>query len=236
MIVSERPGFGASTRLPGRGFHEHVDDLAAILDEIGVDALPIIGGSGGGPHVLALAGRHPKRVVAATIISGMAPLDEDDLATLIPINLEAHQLATAGDFAAAVAVMSGYRDAMLADPVAGITATMATAPATDQAVMADRRWQKAHAHATREALRQGSEGWVDELFALTRRFGEIDLLPIRATLTWWHARGDQNTPFAAAKRLVGKIATAHLSEVDSSGHLWAYHREGALLDELLSRS
>jgi pimeloyl-ACP methyl ester carboxylesterase len=235
MIVSERPGFGASTRLPGRGFHEHVDDLAAILDEIGVDALPIIGGSGGGPHVLALAGRHPTRVVATTIISGMAPLDEDDLATLIPINLEAHQLATAGDFDAAVAVMSGYRDALLADPVAAITATMATAPATDQAVMADRRWQRAHARATRETLRQGSEGWVDELFALTRRFGEIDLLPIRATVTWWHAGGDRNTPFAAAKRLVGELPTARLNEVDSSGHLWAYHREGELLDELLSR-
>lgn len=235
MIVSERPGFGASTRLPGRGFHEHADDLAAILDEIGVDALPIIGGSGGGPPVLALAGRHPTRVVAATIISGMAPLDEDDLATLLPINLEAHQLATAGDFDAAVAFASGHRDALLADPVAGLRAIMATAPAADKAVLANRRWQRAHAQATREALRQGPEGWVDEGFAMTRRFGEIDLVSIRATLTWWHAGGDRNTPFAAAKRLVGEMPTAHLNEVDSSGHLWAYEREGELMDELLSR-
>jgi len=35
MILTERPGFGASTRLPGRGFVEHTDDLAAILDELG---------------------------------------------------------------------------------------------------------------------------------------------------------------------------------------------------------
>jgi pimeloyl-ACP methyl ester carboxylesterase len=236
MIVTERPGFGASTRLPDRGFHEHADDLAAILDEIGADALPIIGGSGGGPPVLALAGRHPTRVVAATIISGMAPLGEDDLVTLIPINAEAHQLATAGDFDAAVTVAAGHRAALLADPLAGIRAIMATAPASDQAVMADRRWQRAHARATREALRQGPEGWVDEGFAMTRRFGEIDLRAIRATLTWWHADGDRNTPFAAAKRLVGRLPTATLNQVDSSGHLWAYHREGELLDELLSRA
>ncbi|MDH3298935.1 MAG: hypothetical protein OES24_00340 [Acidimicrobiia bacterium] len=31
MITTERPGLGASTRLPGRGFNEHADDLAALL-------------------------------------------------------------------------------------------------------------------------------------------------------------------------------------------------------------
>jgi pimeloyl-ACP methyl ester carboxylesterase len=236
MIVTERPGFGASTRLPGRGFHEHADDLAAILDEIGVAALPIIGGSGGGPPVLALAGRHPTRVAAATIISGMAPLDESDLAILIPINREAHQLAMAGDFDAAVAVAAGHRAALLADPLAGIRAIMETAPAADQAVMGDRRWQRAHAKTTREALRQGPEGWVDEGFAMTRRFGEIELPGIRASLTWWHAEGDRNTPFAAAQRLTRELPTAQLNQVDSSGHLWAYHREGELIDELLSRA
>jgi len=236
MIVTERPGFGASTRRPGRGFHEHADDLAAILDEIAGDALPIIGGSGGGPHVLAFAARHPARVAAGTIISGMAPLDADDLSTLIPINLEAHQLATAGDFDAAVAIASTHRNALLADPLVGMRTIMATAPPMDQVVMADRAWQRAHALTTREALRQGPEGWVDEGFAMTRRLGEIDLLAIRTTLTWWHAKDDRNTPFAAARRLVAQLPTASLNEVDRSGHLWAYHEEGALLDELLSRA
>src|SRR5262245_33977772 len=46
VITTERPGFGASTRLPGRGFDEHVDDVAAILDELGIETLPVFGGSG----------------------------------------------------------------------------------------------------------------------------------------------------------------------------------------------
>jgi homoserine acetyltransferase len=33
---------------------------------LGIDRLPVTGGSGGGPHVLAVAARHPHRVSAAT--------------------------------------------------------------------------------------------------------------------------------------------------------------------------
>jgi pimeloyl-ACP methyl ester carboxylesterase len=79
MIATERPGFGAPTRLPGRGFDEHADDLAAILDHLGIDRLPIIAGSGGAPHILAFAARHPDRVTAATIIVGAAPLLESEV-------------------------------------------------------------------------------------------------------------------------------------------------------------
>jgi hypothetical protein len=53
----ERPGFGASTRLPGRGFAEHADDLAAVLDELRLDAVHVTGASGASAHELCFAGR-----------------------------------------------------------------------------------------------------------------------------------------------------------------------------------
>ena len=46
VITTERPGFGASTRLPGRGFAEHADDLAAAMDHLGLDAVHVTGASG----------------------------------------------------------------------------------------------------------------------------------------------------------------------------------------------
>ena len=61
VITTERPGFGASTRLPGRGFLEHADDLAAILDHLGVERLPANGASGGAPHILAFTQQDPQR-------------------------------------------------------------------------------------------------------------------------------------------------------------------------------
>ena len=57
MILTERPGFGASTRHPGRSFLDHADDLAAILAELGLGRVPIMGGSGAGPYILAFAAR-----------------------------------------------------------------------------------------------------------------------------------------------------------------------------------
>src|SRR3954452_19538691 len=61
MITTERPGFGVSTPLAGRGFAEPADDTDAILDHLGIDTLPVYGASGGAPHILALCARHPKR-------------------------------------------------------------------------------------------------------------------------------------------------------------------------------
>ena len=59
MITTERPGFGASSRLPDHGFLEHADDLAVILDNLSIEALPAIGGSGGAPYLLAFMAAHP---------------------------------------------------------------------------------------------------------------------------------------------------------------------------------
>src|SRR5436305_7545948 len=49
MITTERPGYGVSSRYPGRGFREHADDLAAVLDHLGIESLPVYGASGGAP-------------------------------------------------------------------------------------------------------------------------------------------------------------------------------------------
>src|SRR5947199_2968579 len=97
VITTERPGFGASTPLPGRGYAQPSDDVAAVLDEFGIDDVALIGGSGGGPHVLAFCARHSDRVRAATVLVGASPLDDDEIDTMIDLNVQASRLARAGD-------------------------------------------------------------------------------------------------------------------------------------------
>ena len=79
MIVFDRPGYGASSRLPGEESRVVADDAAELLDHLGLDVVHAAGGSGGGPHVLAFAANHPERVSAASVVVGMAPLEEEDL-------------------------------------------------------------------------------------------------------------------------------------------------------------
>src|SRR3954465_6863873 len=95
-ITTGGPGFGASSRLPGRGFNEPADDLAAILDTVGVDRVHVIGGSGASPHQLAFAARHPDRVRAMTILVGAAPETEGEYAQLVGVNQESHRLGATG--------------------------------------------------------------------------------------------------------------------------------------------
>jgi pimeloyl-ACP methyl ester carboxylesterase len=73
LIVFDRPGYGESTRLPGRGIAVVADDAAELLDELGLASVHVGGGSGGGAHILALAADHPARVLAATVIAGGSP-------------------------------------------------------------------------------------------------------------------------------------------------------------------
>jgi pimeloyl-ACP methyl ester carboxylesterase len=236
IITTERPGFGVSSRLPGRGFLEHVDDLAAILDQLGIDSLPVYGSSGAAPHILALCYRHPDRVRAATVLAGAAPLTDAEAEEVIPINRQARMLALEGDVQALQALLGPIGESIVDDPLAAFSDIMSSAPPDDVEIMSDSTWQDAFVRATREALAQGVDGWVDETMAILTRWEEIELGAIRTSVLWRHAPHDRNGPAGAARRVVDALPNGEWAPWPDGGHLVAYHREGEVLDELLSRS
>ncbi len=234
VVTTERPGFGASTRLPGRRFREHADDLAEVLDHLGLDRVHLTGGSGAAPHELALCQYHPDRVVAATVVAGATPLTADEVDAMIPLNAQVWRLMHEGRRADAAAVMAPLRTAMLADPLGAFHGIMDTAPPEDLAVMEDPQWQAGFARATVEALTAGLDGWVDESQALSLEW-DVDPASVTTSVTWYHAVEDRNCPISAARRLVDALPHARFMEWTDAGHLTAYHREGEILDELLAR-
>jgi pimeloyl-ACP methyl ester carboxylesterase len=236
IITTERPGFGASSRLPGRGFAEIADDLTAVLDQLELDSVHVTGGSGSAPHQLALAARHPTRVRAMTIVVGAAPTTEEEEEKEVGLNREGRKLLRAGDTAGYRALLAGAREALLADPISGFEQAMDNAPQADWAVMADPAWQESMKVSVFEALRPGVDGWVDEGLAISGDWNDIDLAAVRTSLTWWHAGADANAPLSAARRLLERIPHAQLQLFGAhEGHMAAFHREGEILDELLSR-
>lgn len=235
VITTERPGFGASTRLPGRGFHEHADDVAAILDAIGIERAPVIGASGASPHILAFTERHATRVSAATILVGAAPIQPDEALDQVDINAQEDALFRAGRFDEIERMLQEARAALLADPLAAFADIMATAPAADQAIMADPTWQRGFSIGLKESLRVGSGGWYDESLAMQRDWA-IDIEAIRTDVTWWHSDGDRNCPVSAAQRLVARLPNGRLRLMADQGHLGLYRMEGEILDELLARA
>jgi pimeloyl-ACP methyl ester carboxylesterase len=232
VITTERPGFGASSRLAGRGFAEYADDVAKILD---LARVWVYGASGAAPHILAFAALYPQRVRAVTIMAGAAPVSDAEAETTIPVNTRGRQLARAHDVEGLRALLEPARSAMLDDRLAGFRELMAQAPPADQAVLADPQWQEAFSLATREALTCGVDGWIDESLAVCGDWPDIDPGRVSASVTWWHTASDRNAPLSAAQRLVARLPNATLHVWPEGGHLAAYHREPQVLDEMLAR-
>jgi len=78
VIAPSRPGYLGTPLETGRTFADQGDALAALLDALGIDRIPVIAFSGGGPTAYELASRHPHRVsrlvpVDAVCIPGRLP-------------------------------------------------------------------------------------------------------------------------------------------------------------------
>ena len=236
FLAFDRPGYGASSRLAGRGIAVVADDAAELLDHLGLDAVHAAGGSGGGPHVLAFAANHPERVHAATVVVGGTQLDEDheeEVAGLIKINRDAWYAAREG-WQALHDLLAPMRKDVLTNPLAGFKALMDGAPPSDKAVMEDPDWQRVLVESVTEAFRPGVEGWVDEGMALILDW-DFDVADVRCSVTWWHGDNDANAPIAPVRRLVERLRGVDLRVWTDAGHLEPYHRYEEILGELLAR-
>ena len=73
LVAIARPGYGGSTRRPGRDVASIAVDTAAVLDALGIERFVAAGHSGGGPHALACGALLPGRVTAVACVAGIAP-------------------------------------------------------------------------------------------------------------------------------------------------------------------
>ena len=233
VIVADRPGYGASTRLEGRGISVVAADAASLLDHLELDDVHVSGTSGGGPHALALAAQHPERVRAATVVVGAAPVLEEDIGGLIGLNREGWRASREG-WDAMYRLLAPVRRELLRDPLGAFRKVMDAAPPTDKAVIDDPDWQRVLIDDQREALRLGAEGWADEAMAVLGSW-DFDPSDVSCSLTWWHGEHDANAPIAAVRRLVGSMSGVDLRVWGEAGHLESYHRHDEILSELLTR-
>ncbi len=231
-LMADRPGYGDSTRKPGRGIADIADDYAELLDFHGLDRVPATGTSGGGPHVLALAARHPDRVTAVSVVVGGTPLEPDEVGKLVGVNARGYALAEEG-WQPLYEFLVEVRKRLLSDE--GMAGVLNDAPAPDRAIMADPAWQKMSRENIAETLKQGAEGWADESFAM---HGDWDFDPrdVRTSVTWWHGDDDMNAPLSAARRVVGRLRDVDLRVWHDEGHFVSVTHEKEILENLLARS
>lgn len=235
-VAFSRPGYGSSTRRPGRSVADVVDDARIVLDHVGAASAVTIGWSGGGPHALACAALMPDRITAAALIAGVATYPAEGLDFLAGMgaeNIEEFNAALEGPDA-----LIGFKErawpvfrAVTADDIA--TAFGDLVDEVDRGALSGEfaDWQ---ARSIREALREGYWGWFDDDMAFVKPWG-FALDAIRAPVHVWQGRHDRMVPYAHGEWLASHIPTAlpHLS--DEHGHLsLGVGAMGPILDELVA--
>lgn len=230
--MADRPGFGGSTRKPGRGVADFADDLVSLLDHHKLERVPVMGTSGGGPHALAVAARHPERISAVAVIVGASPLEPDEVGQLVGANAAGYAAAERG-WDELHELLVQIRERLLADE--GMAGVLSDAPAEDRAIMQDPIWQRLSRVNTAEALRQGAEGWADESMALHRGW-DFELESVRPTVKWWHGDEDKNAPLSAMRRAAERLPKVDVHVWHKEGHFASLTHETEIVRELLSRS
>lgn len=217
-LVYDRPGYGGSTRLPGRSVADAVADTVALADAQGWDRFAIHGGSGGGPHALACATLLPARVTRCAVVSGIMPPDVSDLerpglsrpsrlAALGEDSLRPHLETTSREI---MARFDAGAPEVLPDP--GAPTPDPTAPQPPPAI--DDPAAMARLRAT---FVDGIDGWVDDNLAFVHPWG-FDMRDIKIPVGIWYGRADTNVPNQHSAWLLAHIQNAEAHEYDG-GHL-----------------
>lgn len=226
LITYDRPGFGGSAPHLGRRVVDAADDIAAIADACGLDRFPLFGVSGGGPHALAFAARHPDRVTRVATLASPAPADAAGL------DWTAGMMA--GNQESAAAARRGRDELASYLATAGPTNLATLLPAAEQAVLARPEVSRMLAAAYAEAIRPGLDGWVDDELALFRLPWGFDPATVAAPARLWHGDLDTVIPVAHAVWLAGRMPTATLVRGTESAHAGHFDATPETLRWLLS--
>jgi pimeloyl-ACP methyl ester carboxylesterase len=235
LVTTSRPGYGGSTREPGRRVVDVVADTAEVLDALGAHECLVAGWSGGGPHALACAARLDG-ALAALVIAGIAPFEASDLDWLAGMgddNLAEFGAAIVGTDALRP-FLDGARGELkdvTAESIAGSMASLL--PQVDRDALTH-EFAEYLAAAFREALRTGVDGWLDDDLAFTKPWGfELDEISIPTAI--WQGSDDLMVPFAHGRWLSAHVPGASVHLEQGQGHvsvtLGALDR---MLDELVA--
>ena len=191
IITFDRAGYGQSDRNPGRRVVDIVPDVRALADALEFDEFAVCGGSGGGPHALAVAALLGERVTRAACLVGIAPYEAfGDRWTegMDPLNVKEIGWAIEGEerlVAELTREDTEIRKRVEVDPATVLGAF--ELPESDQAILRRPDLAQIIRETVTEQNVNGVWGWVDDDLAFTKPWG-FDPSTVKVpTAIWWGA-------------------------------------------------
>jgi pimeloyl-ACP methyl ester carboxylesterase len=218
LIALDKPGYGRSDYAPGRRLLDIAGDVQRLAAQTGLDSLLVVGESGGAPHALALAAALPWMVAAVTVVAGIGPVTERDVAAMPRSTRLLMRLARRSQFAVRM-TFAPTRLALLGGRAFDrVQQLAAEAPPADARVFHDHpELAELSSRAAAEALRAGSRGVAQELALFSRPWG-FGPASVTAPVDVWHGAQDRNVPVAVARQLAAELPHAQLRIIKDAGH------------------
>lgn len=234
-VAWSRPGYGNSTRRPGRSIADVIDDAAAVLHHIGGDRAYTLGWSGGGPHAIATAAGLSDQVIGAATVGGLAPYPADGIdwfEGMGPENIEEFGASLEGPEALIAfkerewPVWKGVTGDDIGEAFGGLIDDVDRGSLTGE-------FAESVAASIREGLRPGYWGWFDDDMSFNRDWG-FDIGSIRVPVHIWQGAHDRMVPFAHGEWLTGHVGGACPHLHSEHGHLsLVVDTLGPILDEMI---
>jgi pimeloyl-ACP methyl ester carboxylesterase len=222
FVTYDRAGYGWSDRHRGRRVVDCVGDVVAIADALGIDRFATLGGSGGGPHVLAVAAKLGDRVTRAHCVVGIAPYGLDDLDFLDgmdPENVKEFGWALDGEerlMAEVPREAAAVQERVAEDPSKILEGF--DLPEADIALLADPRTQEIMRESVADMFANGAWGWIDDDLAFTWPWG-FDLAEITVPVEVHYGADDVLVPAAHGRWLAAHVPGATAIVTSGAGHM-----------------
>jgi pimeloyl-ACP methyl ester carboxylesterase len=231
VFTIERPGNGESTPHLYRTLRDFAPDIEAFADAHGVDRFGLIGLSGGGPYVLAVAHELPHRVVVGAVLGGLGPVQGPETAPgytrllgYISPMLDVVRGSLAWLFS------NGLRQLR---PVAdqGVWLYMRFGPPGDRAIFENPEMQAMFKNDFLRGLEGGMRGPIYDLALFARDWG-FSLRDIVVPIRFWQGDSDLIVPFAHGEHQASLVPDGQLFPRPGEGHFAGFSAIDLVLDEL----
>ena len=201
IVSPDRPGLGGSDPAPGRTTGDWADDVAGLLDALGIDRAAVLGWSMGGQYALACAARIPDRVTHTVVVAGALPLDDDvTFAALNAMDRRLTKLSANHPHVARDVFRTLGEVARRAPNVWAHLTERGAVP--DEAAALDALPDPGIAHAAAAALEHG-DGMVEEYRAWVRPWGFAPE-DITGSVVIWQGGADELVPPAWGTQLADR--------------------------------
>jgi pimeloyl-ACP methyl ester carboxylesterase len=231
VITVDRPGYGRSDPHPGRTLTDWAADVAVLLDALGLDRVPVVGGSAGGPFAMACAIRIPERVTHVGLVSTLGPRQEVDWEDFPPDRKAMLETAAKDPFAALPEMREQCAWLMTPEVVAEPEGW----GEADRWLLEDPDLLEVFIAALREAGRQGVDGYAWDRLALDTPwpFAASD---VSVETSLWY--GDKDVELEPHfNYLAASIPGVRATVWPDEGHAAVMHRDhwGEVLTTVLAR-